>query len=367
MRSHDPFDIWASDRLGSLKSQWYAGNKAALLLLGGAYVVDLAAPCFLRRVMGVKTAEFAHVLAVLQGTEHVLDDTEFVYRVAALRTGFGWGLGFKWYSKNGVYAASVPYVTNTPYVMDALTKIADDSPAKARACVLFDDTWQFLASLREMHCDGDTLALSYSPNDEPYIVVNANSYSAWAYAMHARHGRPERRTEAEDRALRIIRFVLAQQCDDGRWYYLADRGPHDMIDGFHSCFVVRNLRYAAQLIPGAAPLVDAAVAKGWAYIKREIFDSDAGLSRRYSEISRPDPFKYDLYDQAEYLGLLIDFNEFDAARALQQHVHRRFVRNGIWYCRIDRLGRRWGPGFLRWGIAQFWANEARLKKINGEV
>lgn len=365
MQAFDPFDIWATERLGSLKARWYEGQRAALVPLGLVYVCDLLAPLTLRRFLNVPKSEFAHVLAILQKTPYAVPDTQFVDRMEQLRLRGGWGLGFKWFSANGTYADDLPYITNAPYVMQALLDVADHSPAKAKARALFEDSWSFLQSLEIMNEDDDTLALSYAPVKEPLIVVNSNSYAAYAYAMHARHGRAEIRAEARARAIKLVHWVIKQQYSDGRWYYLAERGPMDMIDGFHSCFVVRNIRYTRALLPelSDATEVDQAIALGWDYIKRELFDPATNLAKRYSVVSRYDPFRYDLYDQAEYLGLLIDFDEIEEAKQFVEVVKKRFCRDDAWFCRIDRLNRRWGRDFLRWGIAQFWVHEARLKKI----
>lgn len=365
MKSFDPFDLWASDFLGELKISLYRGGRWAVVPLAFAYLLDLLAPEAIRRVMRVQKREFAHVLAMLQETRHALSDTEFVERMEKMRTRNAWGLGFKWYSVNGVYPETMPYITNAPYVMEALVKIPSDSPAKARANKLFADSWYFLEALKVQYEDEDSMALSYAPIEEPNIVVNANSYAAFSYAMHWRHGPKERRKVARRRALKLARWVVKQQYDDGRWYYLANRGAHDMIDGFHSCFVVRNLRKAGKYLPDIVPITERAIENGWRYIKRELFDPKVGLSRRYAVISRPDPFRYDLYDQAEFLGLLVDFNELEAARALVENVHKRFVRKGDWYCRIDKLNRRWGRNFLRWGVVQFWVHEERLQRALG--
>ena len=366
MKSYDPFDVWATPVFGRLKYRWYQGSTSAKVLLAIAYLVDIAAPTLLRRLMRIEKREYSHVLAMLQSTKYALPDTEFVRRMDDMRTEFAWGLGFKWYSANGIYPETIPFITSAPYVMDALTKVSPNSPAKGRASELFNESWNFLEALKVKYEDSERLALSYAPVDEPLIVVNANSYAAFAYALHYRYGIAKHRAVAEDRAMKLARWVVAQQYDDGRWYYMADRGKLDMIDGFHSCFVVRNLRDASTLLPALAPLVEEAVEKGWQYIKRELYDPAAGLSRRYSVVSRSDPFRYDLYDQAEYLGLLVDFGEIDQARALVKTVRKRFVRNGYWYCRIDRMNRRWGRNFLRWGIAQFWAHEARLNQIDNK-
>ncbi|HBM89328.1 MAG TPA: hypothetical protein DD437_12345 [Rhodobiaceae bacterium] len=360
MMTHDPFDIWATERLGRLKYQWYQGHSWAKLPLGLIYVADVIAPNLTRNLLRVEQHEFAHILAMLQSTDRALPDSAFVHRMSDMRNQGGWGLPFKWYSMNGIYPETTPYITNTPYVMEALTQIPHTSDARPLAETLFNDSWSFLNALKVKHKDATHLALSYAPVDEPHIVVNANSYSAYAYALHHRHGLPENRDEAEENATKLCRWVVDQQYDDGRWYYLAERGPWDMIDGFHSCFVVRNLRKTAELVPTVAPLVEPSIEKGWNYIRRKIYHQKSGLCRRYAEVSRADPFKFDLYDQAEYLGLLLDFGEFEEAELFAQTVRQRFCNGADWYCRIDRLGRRWGRNFLRWGIVQFWVHEARL-------
>lgn len=359
--SHDPFDLWALPALGRVKARWYAGSRLARLSLFALYGLDLAAPLLVRRCLGVERHEFAHTIAMRRALDGGPDDAAFVERMEAMGHGGGWGLPFAWFSRNGTYPAGLPLVTSTPYVLDALLRVDPASEAGERARGLFEGSWAFLESLH-VHLDSEAeLALSYAPFDDETTVVNANSYAAWAYAMHAVHGREDRRLEARARSLRLARWVTGRQNDDGSWYYLADRDRWDMIDGFHSCLVVRNLRSVRALLGPAAELVTPAVDAGWAYIRTRLFDEEAGLCRRYTLRSRPDPFRFDLYDQAEYLGLLIDLGHLEEARALVEVVRRRFRRGGAWYCKIDVLGRRWGRGFLRWGITPFEVHAARLE------
>ncbi len=334
--------------------------RVALYALYGA---DLVAPLLVRRRLGVEAREFAHTIAMRRELDGDLDDTAFVERMEAMRQDGGWGLPFAWFSRNGTYPAGLPLVTSTPYVLEALLKIDPDAPCAPRAQELFDESWGFLESLRVHHESPEELALSYAPFDDETTVVNANSYAAWAYAMHAVHGQPSRREEARSRALRLARWVVHQQQRDGSWYYLAARDRWDMIDGFHSCFVVRNLRHVRTLLGQDVGFTDSPIESGWRYIRTRLFDERVGLCRRYALRSRPDPFRYDIYDQAEYLGLLIDFSEVEEARALVDVVRRRFRRRGAWYCKLDVFGRRWGRGFQRWGITPFEVHEARLRVV----
>lgn len=363
LKAYDPYDVWATESLGGLKARYYKGQRVAMIPLAIAYLVDLLMPVFFRRMLAIKPVGFAHVQAILQSTHHAMSDVDFVELMADMQRGNGWGLGFKWFSVNGIYPETTPYVTTSPYVMDALVRLSESSPAKAKAEALFENSWHFLQSLKVKHEDAETLALSYAPFDEPKIVVNANSYAVFAYALHSKYGPKETREYAIEKATKIARWVVSQQYNDGRWYYLADRGSFDMVDGFHSCFIVRNLLNSVKELPELDSVVGDSIRMGWKYIKQNLFDSKTGLAKRYSSVSRIDPFRYDLYDQAEYLGLLIDLENINVAQEFANKVRRKFMRGDVWYCRIDRLGRRWGPGFLRWGIAQFLAYEARMKKI----
>ncbi len=269
-------------------------------------------------------------------------------------------------SKNGLYGPEIPFVTHTPYVMEALLVLSEWPELCDPAMRLFHGTWGFLASLQIMQEGQDDLALSYAPVAEPRIVVNANSYAAFAYALHAIYGKEARRKEAEHRAERLARWVVRQQDKNGAWFYYADREPGNFIDCFHSCFVVKNLRKVKQLLPSLTDLVEPAIHQGWQFLQNAFFDGQARLCRRFAARAHRDPFCWDLYDQAEFLGLLVDFGELDRAK-LFASLEARFRRNGDWYCKIDLLGRRWGKHFLRWGIVPFWYQRARLDaQIRGD-
>lgn len=359
---YDPFDLWAVPWLGRLKSRWYEGSRLAWLALYLVYVWDWLLPMTTRRLLGVERHEFAHARALLRHVSDSTDDVAFIDAMAESQHLGGWGLPFAWYSKNGLYSAGLPLITATPYVMRELLALRMQGRGGPRAERLFDETWSLLESLR-VHTNTPThLALSYAPHDDPHTVVNANAYAAWAYGMHATQGRTERQSIAAERAVRLVRWVVDRQNSDGSWYYLAQPGTWNMIDGFHSCLVVRNLRFVGDLVPGAAAISAKAIDRGWQFIKTELFDDRAGLCRRYVVSHRPDPFRYDLYDQAEFLGLLIDFDEIEWARRFARRVIERFSKGGRLYCRIDLLGRRWGPAFGRWGIVPFEYQIARLNE-----
>ena len=368
----DPYDLWASPGGVAIRKWYYQGDfsgKAGATALG---LMDWLFPQFGRGLVGARKLEYPIVVAhwILQIINRRLSGEENLsYALTALRRiaavpgvdgEWSWGIGFHWMSKNGLYGPEIPFVTHTPYVMEALLAMAKQPVLHREAMELFHGTWQFLESLRVMHEKEDLLALSYAPVDEPRIVVNANSYAAFAYAMHAVHGAVEIQTRARERAKRLVRWVVRQQHADGSWLYYADGESGNFIDCFHSCFVVKNLLKVKKLLPELACEVDVATTRGARFIQDQFFDSRSGLCRRFVARAQRDPFRWDLYDQAEFLGLLVDFGDLQRAREFAERVERRFRKGDDWYCRIDILGRRWGRNFLRWGITPFWYHCARL-------
>lgn len=364
MKCYDPYDIWAVPALGELKSKWTKGQRKSALLVPLIGVLEILAPNHLRKYLGVKPHTFAHVEAMRYQSGDLAPHKALEAFRATRVADVAWGLPFAWFSKNGLYSANTPYITNTPYVMEALVAIAQLPELKAEAERLFEQTWAFLEALEVMYSTSSELALSYAPVEEPRMVVNANSYAALAYALHAVHGRDENRGRAIERTERLVNWVLAQQQADGSWFYYSDSAPGNFIDGFHSCFVIKNLVKTQKLLPHLAVTIQPAIDRGWLYIRSHLHDSRHNLCRRFSQRSHRDPFCWDLYDQAEYLGLLIDFELFDEAWRFAAHVESRFQRNGDWYCRIDILGRHWGKDFLRWGIVPYLYQKYRLQRLH---
>ncbi|WP_153011296.1 hypothetical protein [Sterolibacterium denitrificans] len=364
MKFYDPYDIWSVPALGELKSKWTRGQKGSALLIPLIGLLEVLVPNLLRKGLRVQPHTFAHVEAMrYQLGDLSPSEALQVFRVSRV-CGSAWGLPFSWFSKNGVYSANTPYITNTPYVMEALISIAGQPEYQAESEQLFEQTWRFLESLEVMYSTHSELALSYAPIHEPRKVNNANSYAAFAYALHAEHGNDKNKNIASARAGRLVAWLIAQQQVDGSWFYYADNEGGNFIDCFHSCFVIKNLIKVKKLLPGLAESIQPTVDKGWSYIHDYLYDSQYGLCRRFSQRSHHDPFRWDLYDQAEYLGLLVDFSLYDEAQQFIQRVEDRFFKNGHWYCRIDILGRRWGKNFLRWGIAPYLYHKHRLKQLH---
>jgi hypothetical protein len=318
LRTFDPYDLWAS-RIGvAVRRNFYKDTFLGKIEAVTLSLLDLILPTVGRCLFGAQPRYYPIISAQLlleyttrglQTAEPLTSATDHLRNIAVDprgTSGWAWGLGFPWMSKNGLYPPDVPFITHTPYVMEALLKLAKSPGLHGEAMAMFLGTWPFLESLKVMNEGKDFLALSYAPVDEPRIVVNANAYAAFAYAMHAAYGNENVCETAKEKARRLIRWVVRQQEEDGSWFYFADRERGNFIDGFHSCFVVKNLIKVKRLLPDIEGTVDEAIGKGFGFIRSRLYDPRAVLVRRFAVCSHRDPFHWDLYDQAEYLGLLVD-------------------------------------------------------------
>jgi len=363
MISYDPYDIWSTKFLGRLKVLYTEGKLFSKIIVLFFGVAELIAPIVLRKLLRVRKSQFAHVEAMMQLSRmKKIDLSSFSETAVISNPGISWGLPFKWYSKNGVYDSNTGYITNTPYVMEALISQNWKDNEQAPAKEMFLRTWEYLQSLKILHENSDELALSYAVIDEPYTVVNANSYSALAYALHAVHGKNENKEVSIIKVTKIINWIIGQQNSDGSWYYYADKQSGNFIDCFHSCFIIKNLIKVKKLLPQLSEIIDPVVMSGWEFIDSNFYDEKKMLCQRFVEKDLSDPFVWDLYDQAEYLGLLVDFGMYEKAALMTDTIEKKFHNNNNWYCRIDFFGRKWGKNFMRWGIVPFFYHRSRLNQ-----
>ena len=370
LNTYDPYDVWATPLFGRLKMDYNNGRLISRPLLVACYLMDYAFPLTTRKMLKCPRNISPHVLALhtlMKGErmstlqrESVLDRFD---EMNVLDDAYGWGLPFRWYSKHAVYSDQVPYITHTPYVMEALLELAKDEAVAQRAMEMFHGTWHFMESLRGMFDDGQRLALSYSSEEEGRIVNNAQSYALFAYALHAVHGRQEHRGPALERCQRLLCWLIQEQRTDGSWLYYADEKPGNFLDCFHSCFIIKNMLKFMELVPDITDGAEVSVENGVRFLEMYFLDRKKMLCRRFVDIVRHDLYRWDLYDQAEYLGVLVDLGRLKEAQEFRESVSRKFSKRCNWWCRIDHLGRRWGRGFIRWGIMPFHYQCSRLDRL----
>ncbi|MGN7614074.1 hypothetical protein ACQZV8_18550 [Magnetococcales bacterium HHB-1] len=372
---YDPYDLWSTPWGVKARSWFYQGRLSGKAAAASIALLDWLMPQMSRhffctpRLYPIVVAHHTLTLKQLGKLDHticakLLSQMKQCATDPTGKSGWSWGLGFPWMSKNGLYGSEIPFITHTPYILEALLAMRDHAHNAEEITSLFHDSWQFLESLQVMVERSDSLALSYAPIHEPRIVINANSYAALTYALHAQFGTPSNQQRAAHRAEKLIQWVVDQQQEDGAWLYYADQEPGNFIDCFHSCFVLKNLLKVGNLLPTTKKITMQAIERGWSSVQAHFLDSKTGLCRRFSHQGIRGPFKWDIYDQAEYLGLLIDLGNKKEAETFADHVTEHFFYQDHWYCKKDLFGRRWGKGFDRWGIAPFLYHKARINTIH---
>ncbi len=374
--SYDPYDLWSTNLGVYIKRKYYADEflgKMAAICIG---IFDWLLPIFSRKIL--KTGKRYYPIVVAQGVQilslsgelsnnnaaELLDQLKSISSDPSGVNGWTWGLGFPWMSKNGLYPESLPFITHTPYVMEALLELSKYSVVSEESMNMFDNTRGFLEDLLVMYEANDQLALSYAPVDEPRMVINANTYAALAYALHAVHGQAEYKEIAKAKVQLLLNWIVLQQQVDGSWYYYADNDSGNFIDCFHSCFIIKNLLKVKKLLNLNDSTLDNTINKGWLFIRQNFYDENNGLCKRFVERDIKDPFVWDLYDQAEYLGLLIDFGLKNEAQEFYEYTKVKFSSHNKLFSRIDLFNRKWGKSFKRWGIVPFMYYENQMKMLS---
>lgn len=266
-------------------------------------------------------------------------------------SGFCWGANMPWASKNGTYAVDTPYITNTPYALEAMvayTKATGDSKYDK----VIESVYYFIDNdLHKVIDEGNLLCLSYSPVKEPRVVINANSYALYSLSLLLEY-LPDRSFEIERNISRIYNFIKCQQNDDGSWWYYADRRKGNFIDCFHSCFILKNLLKASSYIDLGEDAKHV-IEKGYKYLKSNFFERQSGLFKRFSKTDKVGLVKFDLYDNAEMMNLAYMCSDIDMFNSLDASIKSHFVEGETIYSIIDIFNNKKNKNMLRWAVMPY--------------
>lgn len=361
--SYDQFDFWGSRAGVSTRRLFYrqkylAAPMVLVLQLLESFLPQSRGLFAARRRFAIGDAHFALGFANLYRRRgeprHLETAARLVEEILASATrtpsGIGWGYPYTWVTRRAEYPPGTPLITVTPYCFRAFLSLHEltgdprllQAAAQSAAFAAFD--------LHESRGPGDEIASGYGPGDRSRIV-NANAYRA---ALLLEASRRFDNGEYRDKALGNLRFVLRQQLPDGAWHYSAEE---PFIDHFHTCFVLKNLCRAFQVLEDARVLE--AVRRGYAYYRRSLFRPD-GTPRHFAKATHSKFRKTELYDYAESiaLGPLLEpaipgALAFSAGLA-RQAIERYQMADGHFVTRVTTLGTRNTVPYLRWAQAQIF-------------
>ena len=266
-------------------------------------------------------------------------------------SGYCWGLNQPWMSKNRFYPEETPHVTHTPYPLEAYIKYWKITGSKEFDDVIKSVFWFLEKDIPVIYENTKELAVGYSPLPENYIVINANSYVMYMYALLLDFY-PEKEDYIKNKIYRIYNFIVRNQESDGSWWYYVKGAKGNFIDCFHSCFIMKNIYKTAQIVD--LPDWHKVVEKGYNYLLKNFLDKKEFLVKRFTKTDKFNPVKWDLYDNAEFLNLSVLLGKKDIAEKNLGAILKTFVRNEneiysqIWIGGIKRY-----KNTLRWAVMPF--------------
>ena len=180
------------------------------------------------------------------------------------------------------------------------------------------------------------------------IVINSVSYTFYAYSLFLKLYK-EKEDYIKSKILKLFNYIKLNQREDGSWLYSPE--GNSFIDCFHSCFILKNLIKASHNI--RLNEVEKVIERGYNYLQANFYNSKYGLYKRFAKSNKPSLIKFDLYDNAEMLNLLILLHKNDLASQLQSNIEKSFEKNGDIFSTIDILGIKRNKHTLRWAVMPY--------------
>ncbi len=362
--SYDQYDLWAT-RYGLWSRRlFYRWGKPAAPLILPLVLVDWLAPGTRRWICPqhrYPSADAHYLMGFLllhqasgapQHLDAAVELAEALIRSAI--PGFSgpcWGYPFDWQSKVGLCPRNTPLVTVVPYAFDAFLDLYAITGIES-----YRETAQGIASFVANDIPDNPArrgrAAGYSPSSRSK-VINASAYRAACLTRaSAVFSAPQYRHIAEDNIL----FVLDQQQADGSWLYAADDDRETFIDHMHTCFVLKGLYRAYQVLKDEEIL--RAVKRGYQYYRESLFYPN-GLPRPFAKAETRQFRVAELYDYAEALNLaLLLLPDLDTS-ALADRLASSLLEHwqtpaGYFTTRVSTHGIRNTVPYHRWGQAPAW-------------
>jgi len=362
LSTYDPYDIWKTSLGIKVKQLYYQNKYLGLIPAGFLTIYDLYFNNGIH--IGYKKQEYQIVraqaaLALLNlykkepkpiYLEYMKKHIDWLIKNSSQGyNGACWGTGFKIViSATLIYDETVPFSTNTPYILESLYeyfKITGDATIFEVIQSIYDFYEKDIVILQE---DEDILITSYGPFKDR-IVTNAVSYTMFAYSIF--YGLFDNKKKyIAHKIEKMMNFVASVQREDGSWIY-APYDTNSFIDCFHSAFVLKNIIKTSKNIE--IELKNKLINSGYMYIKENFLDESFGLFKRFSISNKPSLTKFDLYDNAEMLYLAMLMDDSELLKSLEKNIEIYFHSNINIYSLIDMFKMRKNKNTLRWAVMPY--------------
>ena len=359
LSTYDPYDIWKSD-IGVKVKQLFNAYRilgiipAALLTFYDQVLNNEKRVFYKKQEYPVIRAFAAQILlkiynktkepALLYWVEMHLD--QLISQSSKGYSGYCWGLNMVWASKIRTFPKNTPFITSTPYALEALIRF-QEATNNIKYQDVITSVYHFISKdLYKLIEEEHILCLSYAPGWEARPVINANSYALYSLSL-LRSFLPEKSDIIQRDILRLYNYIIQQQKPDGSWLYYGDNKKGNFIDCFHSCFILKNIIKASKCVPLPANHI-IVVEKGYSYLLNNFYDKQFGLFKRFTKTDKPNLIKFDLYDNAEMLNLIYLNNDLKMYNSLKDSIKRHFIKGKDIFSVINVFKSRKNKNMLRW-------------------
>lgn len=362
LSTYDPYDVWKTG-YGMAVKKLYNRNRiagllpASLLTLCDTFFNEALRLTYRKQEYPVVRAFAALTLLNSYENSGRVECLDYASRhldwlVAHVSNGYSgacWGIGFDYPVAAGlVYDKNTPFTTNTLYPLEAFVRYNHLSGTERYSEVIRSVFHFFKHDIPVIYEDEKICITGYGPFKDR-IVTNAVSYTMFSLTMLLEYLDDDDRAFAENRIRKHFHHLVTAQDGQGAWLYSPE--GKSFIDCFHSCFVLKNIIKTNRIIElkGA----DEVVRRGYGYLKSAMYDEKSGLFHRFAIKNKPGIVKFDLYDNAEALGVSLLMGDFPFARNLQQAITSRFVKGNDIYSQIDNFGFKRNRNTLRWAVMPY--------------
>ncbi|WDE14403.1 aspartate-semialdehyde dehydrogenase [Thalassomonas haliotis] len=224
-----------------------------------------------------------------------------------------WGYHFDWKARAFFVPEGKPNMITTIYVaraLYALGQVTGEDKYKAPAL----DSGNFIVKQLFVEHEGRQF-FAYIPGETAFV----HNASLWGAAWVAFVGKITNNSEYQQLALTVARQSVKEQAADGSWVYGA-RHHHQFIDGFHTGYNLEALHLLRLALN--CDEFDAAIERGLAYYKCELFEQD-GTAKYYSNNRYP----LDMHSVTQAVITLLRVSGSKADIALAEKIIKRSIDN----------------------------------------
>jgi len=376
LKTYDPYDIWKT-KLGFLVKNGFNKHRTLFIIPAAIFTIfDIFINNKIRLFYKKQEYPIVRAFAALslinlykkyekqEYIEYTKKHIDWLLKNYSNNLkGYGWGINFKYpVKKNVFYDENAALTTITPYVLEAFNafyEITGDGTYQYVLKKIFDF---FMLDVKTIE-ENETYKITSYGTFKDRAVVNAVSYTMYSLSLLFKNIPSEKQKLTNETIRKLYNFVVKSQQKNGSWFYdYYDKSS--FIDCFHSAFVLKNLIKTTQHID--LPNINNVIKKGFSYIHTHFYDKKKGLYKRFSVNNKPSIIKYDLYDNAEMLNLLLLLNEYEQAKQLQINIDKNFIKGNNIFSTMVLFNLKINKNTLRWAVMPYLYSLSILIKYNNE-